>query len=215
MKDLPTNLADPVGSPDERLSDWVDARMEERERTSFAKEVSENPALAAEVERFEQTIEVLRRMPRPNAPDDFLSAVQSRIRRRSRGRWFGFEDAKTRFPYEAAFNIVLIGILFALYLSASQWTEPERLVRPVFSSGPVADLQRLMPAEAKASKPTLESSQGPHVVLTVTVLEGHAQTVLAKIAENPQFEVLGHATPASDSKRLLIRLRYHRTARAP
>lgn len=119
-----------LGDGDERLSEWVDALMEDRERHAFEAELEDDPALREELEQFEQTLEVLRRMPSQRAPADFLAGVQSRIRRRTRGRFYA-ALTKARFPYEAAFNILLIAILLALYMTSMGKSDGElRPVRP-------------------------------------------------------------------------------------
>lgn len=191
---------------DERASDWVDALMDQREREAFERELADDPALAAELESFEQTVRVLRRMPQPSAPDDFLQAVQSRIRRRSRGRWFGFEQARGRFPYEAAFNIVLIGILCALYLSATT-AGPDTLVKPKFDADPVATLGALIPtADVVEGPKRVDGTAGTDgSVLRVVVKASALVSVKATLASNSGFEVT-HTDTAGPVATLLVRV---------
>ncbi len=209
--DNPKNIEPPAGLSDERASEWVDALMDEREREAFGRELANDPELAAELQRFEQTVEILRRMPRPQAPDDFLEAVQSRIRRRSRGRWYGFQQASARFPFEAAFNIVLIGILFALYLSSNTWNEPARLVAPRFADPAVKRLDRALPANAAVSPPAVVDTTPAGSVLEVDVHTRTLDAVTRAIGDDPTLELLGQTARAPGQT--LIRVRYK--GRAP
>ena len=102
---------------DERLTDFIDERMGPAERSRFEAELEADPELEAEVRGLEGVVSALRRIPVAPAPDDFLVAVKSRIRRRTRGRVFGMK-VRYRFPYEAVINGVLLAILMAMYIIA-------------------------------------------------------------------------------------------------
>lgn len=102
---------------DERLTDFLDERMGAAERALFEAELEGDPALEAEVRGLEGVVSALRRLPLAPAPDDFLTAVKSRIRRRTRGRVFGTR-VRYRFPYEAVINGILLGLMMAMYVIA-------------------------------------------------------------------------------------------------
>ncbi|MCA9513623.1 MAG: hypothetical protein KC635_01655 [Myxococcales bacterium] len=113
-------MAEPVPKilEDERLTDFIDERMGDAERARFEALLEGDPELEAEVRGLEGVVSALRRIPVAPAPDDFLTAVKSRIRRRTRGRVFGMKAARYRFPYEAVINGVLLGLLMAMYVIA-------------------------------------------------------------------------------------------------
>jgi anti-sigma factor RsiW len=70
----------------------------------------------AEYQRLVQALGALSRMRATHAPKDFLDAVQGRIRKRSRGRFFGRRpDFTARLPYEVLSVVMLIAIL-AIFL---------------------------------------------------------------------------------------------------
>jgi len=206
MTETPNTIDTAEDTADERASEWVDALMDEREREAFERELAEDPELALELERFEQTVEILRRMPQPAAPDDFLKAVQSRIRRRSRGRWYGFEQAKTRFPYEAAFNIVLIGILFALYLSSSNWATPSKLVKPKWTPTAAKQVSEAVPTEAIIGAPVVVNKTEAGTLLDLTVKAGAFESVKKVIDTNPALEFISQT--AGDKGSTVVRVRY-------
>jgi len=108
-------MGEAVPRLDERASDWLDERMDATERRRFEAELEGDPTLARELEGLEAVVTTLRGLPVEEAPSDFLDAVKSRIRRRSRGRYFSFRF-KYRFPYEAVVNGILIGLLMAVYI---------------------------------------------------------------------------------------------------
>lgn len=102
---------------DERATDWIDDALSAADRDAFEREMEADPALAREVKELEGVVRGLRRMPVEAAPSDFLRAVQSRIRRRSRGRYYGARElTRYRFPYEAVINAILLGLLMAVYI---------------------------------------------------------------------------------------------------
>ena len=76
---------------DERLTAWLDDRLDDVERRRFEVELQRDPELRAELQELEGFVRALRTVPEVKAPSDFLSQVQGRIRRRTRGRfWIGW-----------------------------------------------------------------------------------------------------------------------------
>jgi len=102
---------------DEQVTDWLDDTLTGPDREAFERELEADPALAREVKELETVVRALRRLPPEDAPPDFLRAVQGKIRRRSRGRYYGARAlTRYRFPYEAVINAILLGLLMAVYI---------------------------------------------------------------------------------------------------
>lgn len=193
---LPTELED-------RLTAWLDAEMDERELQAFESEFAQDPELEAEARSLETTVELLRRMPSAEAPNDFLTAVQSRIRRRSRGRYFGY-DGKIRFPYEAAFSVVLIGLMFALYIVSMQPAvgPPVKAVSGASLEAPLAG-SHLETLGAFGSVSAGETADLYRVVLPSEQLPGLKQAV----AKDLSLELVGEPVAASGADRLIVTVR--------
>jgi anti-sigma factor RsiW len=69
-----------------------------------------------EYQRLVRALGALSQMRSTRAPKDFLDGVQGRIRKRSRGRFFGRRpDFASRLPYEVLSVVMLIAIL-AIFL---------------------------------------------------------------------------------------------------
>jgi len=104
---------------DARASAWLDDDLSREEREAFERELASDPELAREMKALERVVGAVRALPPAEAPADFLRTVQHRIRRRSRGRYFGRRELpRYRFPYEAVINGILLGILMAVYIIA-------------------------------------------------------------------------------------------------
>ena len=69
-----------------------------------------------EYQRLVKTLGALAKMRATHAPGGFLDAVQGRIRKRSRGRFFSRrQDITSRLPYEVLSVVMLIALL-AIFL---------------------------------------------------------------------------------------------------
>ena len=185
---------------DDRLSKWVDASMDERELAEFEEEIAVNPELREEAESFRTAVEVLRRLPSAEAPDDFLTAVQSRIRRRTRGRYFGYEY-KVRFPYEAAISVVLIGIMVSLYMSApTKDYEPKSIDRSQLTTDDIPESH----AKVLDRYGTVEIiDEGARYQIEIDA--GELAGLKAALADSPQLQLDGDPTPI-DGGRLGVRI---------
>ncbi len=192
---------------DERWSDWIDAQMDKRERDAFERELEDDPELRRELEAFQQTVGVLRRMPPAQAPDDFLQQVQSRIRRRTTGRFYG-EQWKTRFPYEAAFNLVLLGLMMALYITAMPKPDPEPIpvrAEAMERGGAGGDLAGAI--LGTYGPVTAIVGEGDRPVFEVTVEAGRVEALRQEIGLYPQLELVGEPTPAEAAGQARVRVR--------
>lgn len=125
------------GPLDDRLDDWVDDRLDPADRAAFQAELDRDARLREELHGYLRAVALVRRTPQVEAPPDLLRGVQARIRRRTRGRWYAHIIVGVRFPWEAAFNIVLLGVLIATYLAAVPPPDPQPNPRDVaaFSLG--------------------------------------------------------------------------------
>ncbi|TNF30092.1 MAG: hypothetical protein EP329_14255 [Deltaproteobacteria bacterium] len=156
---------------DEQVTDWLDDTLTAPDREAFERELEADPALAREVKELETVVRALRRMPAEDAPPDFLRAVQGKIRRRSRGRFYG-ERALTRyrFPYEAVINAILLGLLMAVYIISMPTPDETPVpVAPAVAEGMAASSQAIE-ALAPFGTVALEPSAAPgEVALRVVV----------------------------------------------
>jgi len=98
---------------DEAVAAYVDGEMTPEERRGFEERLAGDPALAALVAEYRETVELLHadRDAEEGLPPEFLVAVQRRIRLKSKGRWYG--GVRSRFPYET-FGVLAV-ILVLLY----------------------------------------------------------------------------------------------------
>ena len=98
---------------DEAVAGYVDGGMTPEARRRFEERLAGDPALAAQVAGYRETVELLHanRDAQDGLPPEFLVAVQRRIRLKSKGRWYG--GFRSRFPYET-FGVLAV-ILVLLY----------------------------------------------------------------------------------------------------
>lgn len=189
---------------DERASDWVEGTLSGPERERFERELEADPELAREIKDFERVVGALRALPPAEAPPDFLRAVQHRIRRRSRGRYFGRRElTRVRFPYEAVINGILLGLLMAVYIIAM----------PPADGTPVPLAPALVArAEAPAAVRTVLEGFGTvavaptgsdaAVVFTLAVAADRIEALRAELARFPEVR-LSEAGAADPSRRQL------------
>jgi anti-sigma factor RsiW len=118
---------DPQAARDAQISAYLDDELDPDARAAFERDLAADPTLAAEVEELRGALgalHALRASPRP--PDDFLRAVEGKINRRSRGRFFDQPEARMRVPYEV-FAALMLVILAAAWLYAQpDDTAPDR-----------------------------------------------------------------------------------------
>lgn len=199
---------------DERATDWLDDRMSGDERKAFEAELAADPDLAAEVEGLDTVVRTLRRLPGADAPPDFLRAVQSRLRRRSRGRYFGLQ-VRYRFPYEAVINGILLASLVVLYMMAM----PAADITPTPMSPELLRRGSAMPAIGAAVlhhygrvEVVSATDDGDEVVYDVVLPADRVAELEDELGLYPDLERLEVATAsaAAGTKRVRVRA----TARA-
>ena len=72
-----------------RFSAYLEDELDSDERAAFEAELAADGSLRESFDEFKSTMQVLVGLGREQAPDDFTDRVQRRIRKRSRGRFFG------------------------------------------------------------------------------------------------------------------------------
>jgi anti-sigma factor RsiW len=81
-----------------------------------------------ELEAFEKSVSALGSVHKMAAPQAFREGVRDRIRRRSRGRFFGPRRLSQRLPLEIL-SLVMLGLVLAIYL-VLQFMSPSSLKLP-------------------------------------------------------------------------------------
>jgi hypothetical protein len=81
-----------------------------------------------EYETFQKTVGALGTLHRFTAPPDFAEGVHSRIRKRSKGRFFTPRKMAERIPYEV-FSLLMLGLILAIYV-VLQLAQPGHLHLP-------------------------------------------------------------------------------------
>ena len=102
---------------------YLDGELTEAQRLAFERRLSEDVDLGRAFDAFTDVMGGLHGLPFEFAPDDFVHKVQSRMRARSQGRFFGEELLyRTRVPYEVL-AIVMILVMCAAYLMMEKPTD--------------------------------------------------------------------------------------------
>lgn len=151
----------PIAS-DARAQRFIERKMGRTERAAYLAEITGEPEKVRELRDLERIVEALHAAPVLEAPPHFLRDVQGRIRRRSRGRYFGI-TVSNRLPWEAIINAILLFVLFFVY----------------FFGMPVADTRVLVPIP----KATFEARVDNH---------GTAAAVLYGLGQVDQVTDGGH-----------------------
>lgn len=105
-----------VSEQDLLFNAYLDNELSTDERRDFDARLAADPAFARAWEDFSSIMGAVHGLPFEFAPDDFAEKVKSRIRTRSRGRFFADEFLfRTRMPYEVV-ALVMIIVMAAAYL---------------------------------------------------------------------------------------------------
>ena len=81
-----------------------------------------------EYQTFERTVGAVAQLHKMVAPPEFADGVRTRIRQRSRGRFFTPRKLAERIPYEL-FSLVMLGLILAIYI-VLQLAHPAQLKLP-------------------------------------------------------------------------------------
>jgi len=108
---------------------YLDGELSEGEVREFKERLLKEPEFKREWDEFAQVMRGLRKLPMEFAPNDFVDRVQSRIRTRSRDKFFADSILyKQRTPYEVVAVVMLIVMASAyLFLGAPHDTQMQDL----------------------------------------------------------------------------------------
>lgn len=116
MNDSTATWDSEVSEQDLLFNAYLDGELSDDEREEFSERLSDDPAFAKAWKDFSSVMGAVRNLPFEFAPDDFVDTVKSRIRTRSRGRFFAEEYLfRTRMPYEVV-ALVMIIVMASAYL---------------------------------------------------------------------------------------------------
>lgn len=141
----------------ERLCAWLDGELSEEEVQALEARLANEPALARELEALKATLGAVEALEVPEPPPAFSDKVRRRIRRRSRGRYFGGQRRAT-FSLEATAwaLLIVLGIAAVGTLSA-----PVVLETPM-APPPESDPDAHLPDGASPPPPTDEEGGQDH-----------------------------------------------------
>lgn len=106
----------PEDEQDMLFHSYFEGEMTPRQASDFESRLEHDQLLEREYQDFVLVMDGLRKLPFEFAPDDFVETVQSRIRARSRGRFFAESYFyKARVPYEVI-AVVMIVVMGASYM---------------------------------------------------------------------------------------------------
>lgn len=99
------------------FTDYVDGELGAARRAEVQAHVGECAECKEALETFKSTVAGLRSLSAPPPAEDILTSVQSKIRKRSRGRYFrrGFALQGYRFPYELVALLMLLLLLVVYF----------------------------------------------------------------------------------------------------
>lgn len=117
MANEPTTSAElELSEQDLLFNAYLDDDLSADEKAEFDERLDADPDFAQAWTEFADVMVAVRGLPFEFAPDNFVAGVQTRIRSRSRGRFFAEEMLfRTRMPYEVV-CLVMIIVMAAAYL---------------------------------------------------------------------------------------------------
>lgn len=108
-------IDDTLDAQDILFNDYFDGELSEEEQREFKARLDADENFRKEYKQFFDIMGGLRAMPFEFAPDDFENQVRSKIRSRSKGRFFADNFLLTsRVPYEVV-GIVMIIVMISAY----------------------------------------------------------------------------------------------------
>jgi anti-sigma factor RsiW len=141
------------------FSDHLDGELGEERAEALKEHLDGCAECREELERLRQTMRVVSGLHRLPPPGEFVDRVEQKIRRRSRGRFYGPESALSRFPFEWISLAIILFVALAIYLfSVLDWkvTPPEEIGAPDGSPG---DARPTSVGPADGGKPSADADQ--------------------------------------------------------
>ncbi len=112
----------------ELFSAYWDEDLAQDELTALEEHLKSCVVCRREYQTFEKTVGAVGQLHKMMAPPDFADGVRTRIRKRSRGRFFTPRKMAERIPYEL-FSLVMLGLILAIYI-VLQLAHPANLKLP-------------------------------------------------------------------------------------
>ena len=112
----------------ELFSAYWDRELAETEKGALEEHLRSCVVCRREYQTFEQAVNAVGSLHKMVAPPDFADGVRTKIRKRSRGRFFNPKKLAERIPYEV-FSLVMLGLILAIYV-VLQLTHPGQLKLP-------------------------------------------------------------------------------------
>lgn len=108
-------IDEPLSEREELFNAFFEGELNDDDHAAFEQRLDDDETFRREYEEFFRIMGGLRELPFEFAPDDFVERVQTRIRTRSRGRFFADQYLyKSRVPYEVV-CVVMIIVMAAAY----------------------------------------------------------------------------------------------------
>ncbi len=105
-----------VSEDDLLINAYLDGDLSDEDALKLEARLEEDPTFAQEFEIFATVIAGLDDLPAESAPDDFVEKVETRIRERSRGRFFGETVYRSNLPFELV-AVLMLAIMASTYLA--------------------------------------------------------------------------------------------------
>jgi hypothetical protein len=112
----------------ELFSAYWDRELGDAEKGALEEHLRSCLVCRREFQTFEKTVNSVATLEKQVAPPDFADGVRTKIRKRSRGRFFNPRKLAERIPYEV-FSLVMLGLILAIYV-VLQLTHPGQLKLP-------------------------------------------------------------------------------------
>lgn len=109
----------------ELFSDYLDQDLGPTELGALEEHLKSCVVCRREYQAFQKTVGALSGLDKMVAPPDFAESVRSRIRKRSRNRFFQPRRLVERVPYEL-FSLLMLGLILAIYV-VIQMAQPGHL----------------------------------------------------------------------------------------
>jgi hypothetical protein len=110
------------------FSAYWDRELGDAEKGALEEHLRSCVVCRREFQSFEKTVTAVGTMHKMVAPPDFAEGVRTKIRKKSRGRFFNPKKLAERIPYEV-FSLVMLGLILAIYV-VLQLTHPGQLKLP-------------------------------------------------------------------------------------
>ena len=190
-----------LSTPD-ALDKFVEGLLSEAETEALAQELSSDPDLTFDLDSFGETIALLQSSEIMEPPDIFVWQVQQRIRRRTRGRWFGSSGVRT-FVMEAAVCSVLFMATIAMYVISMPVLAPPTTDGAASVKLHAADVHLL---EAQGQIATVGMPiLGDSLEIELVVPKNKLDVLQTKLNSHPRLQ-MGTAAPIEFNGSVMVRI---------